>query len=469
MSLLLDALKKAAQEKLEKQARERSDFAPAGIPGQPPVQPDTAGRPSAEETPLTVDLTDLDEESGRLNTGQRSGVLANELEFFLDEAATDRYRPGNRQADEAGELSLEPLAEPDESLTGEFRDYDAAAGVFMSKSPPGQRRPLWMIPAILGVAALLILGGWLVYRYLLEPDGRNEPLAPPPVSDAAPGPAAPPQEPRLEIAQEDYSALFGERIADDFESDLKPAAPPPEAAAPSGAEPVREAGPASARQAGKPPAEPAVPGRTRLSIQPSDSRGEPLYQVLMRGYNAYQRGDLGTAEIAYRQALGRAPRNRDALRGLAAVHQLRGDYSAARRYYEKLLELDPRDAAALAGLTALEQAGGGAAPDAQLTALKKLLAEKPDSPHLHFTLGNLYASHRRWPEAQQAYFQAYRLADDNADYAFNLAVSLDRLGQRPAALKFYRRALALSEEHSARFDPAAALRRIEALQDGETG
>ena len=46
----------------------------------------------------------------------------------------------------------------------------------------------------------------------------------------------------------------------------------------------------------------------------------------------------------------------------------------------------------------------------------------------------------------------------NADFAYNLAVSLDQLRQPKLALEYYRRALALAETRGARFDLAAPRR-----------
>ena len=64
---------------------------------------------------------------------------------------------------------------------------------------------------------------------------------------------------------------------------------------------------------------------------------------------------------------------------------------------------------------------------------------------LHFTLGNQLAQQGRWAEAQQEYFKAFAAEPDNADFAYNLAVSLDHLRQPRLALEYYRRALALAE------------------------
>jgi Flp pilus assembly protein TadD len=82
---------------------------------------------------------------------------------------------------------------------------------------------------------------------------------------------------------------------------------------------------------------------------------------------------------------------------------------------------------------------------------------------LHFALGNYYAQQARWGEAQQAYFNAYKLEPDNTELAFNLAVSLDRLGQRKLAAQYYQRALQLDPEHHADFDNAKISKRIDEL------
>ena len=51
-------------------------------------------------------------------------------------------------------------------------------------------------------------------------------------------------------------------------------------------------------------------------------------------------------------------------------------------------------------------------------------------------------------------------AAGSGDIAYNLAVSLDHLGQSRVAAGFYRRALEAARGRTAQFDPAAAARRI---------
>jgi len=123
-----------------------------------------------------------------------------------------------------------------------------------------------------------------------------------------------------------------------------------------------------------------------------------------------------------------------------------------------VLALDPRNAAANAGMSALS-----ADDDYNESRLKILLREQGNSEVLHFALGNLYAGQSRWGEAQHAYFNAYALESGNAEFAFNLAVSLDHLGQKKLAAQHYRRAMQLDPSHGAGFDHAQISQRAQEL------
>ena len=121
----------------------------------------------------------------------------------------------------------------------------------------------------------------------------------------------------------------------------------------------------------------------------------------------------------------------------------------AQGHYGRALEIDPRNATALAGLAAVSQFSRAEGAESQLRAD---LAVNPGSAGLHFTLGNLFASQSRWGEAQAEYFEAFRIDAANADYAFNLAVSLDHMRQPKLAAEYYARALdaARSQSHTVR-------------------
>lgn len=178
---------------------------------------------------------------------------------------------------------------------------------------------------------------------------------------------------------------------------------------------------------------------------------------LTRAYEALQAGDSAQAKALYAQVLDADPRNIDALLGLGAIASKEGRVEEAVTYYQRVMELEPRNAYAQAGLIAIM---GGADPAASETRLRQLIAREP-SAFLYFTLGNLYADQGQWPGAQQAYFQAYQSQPDNPDYAFNLAVGLEHLGQIRQALDYYRKALDLSfRKGRANFDQNLVIQRV---------
>ncbi|MDO8812646.1 MAG: tetratricopeptide repeat protein [Gallionella sp.] len=184
--------------------------------------------------------------------------------------------------------------------------------------------------------------------------------------------------------------------------------------------------------------------------------------LLDNAYLAYRNGDLGAAQQLYRKMLGRDARNTDALLGLAVIAQQRGEDMLASQYYSRVLALDPRNALANAGMSVLTEGDGNE------DRLEALLDEQKDSAILHFALGNRYAEQLRWVDAQQTYFNAYTLEPGNAEFAFNLAVSLDHLGQNKLAAQYYQRALHLDQtgsdrERGLKFDHAQTEQRVREL------
>jgi Flp pilus assembly protein TadD len=186
---------------------------------------------------------------------------------------------------------------------------------------------------------------------------------------------------------------------------------------------------------------------------------DDITPALLDAWQAYQRGDYVTAAQGYRQVLGKDAHNRDALLGMAATAQQQGQDEASQRYYRQMLVLDPRDPVAHAALSVYLPGDAG---DTE-SRLKQLLAGEPRSGALHFALGNLYAEQSGWGDAQQYYFNAYSLEPTNAQFAFNLAVSLDHLGQRKLAAQHYQQALQLDVSGNSGFDRAQAQQRLNEL------
>jgi tetratricopeptide (TPR) repeat protein len=203
---------------------------------------------------------------------------------------------------------------------------------------------------------------------------------------------------------------------------------------------------------------PAAPSEATASVTRLPAQVHPRVET---GYAAYLAGDLAAARGEYQQALREEAANRDALLGLAAIDVRAGRYESAEALYLRVLQVDPRDAQAQAALIALRS--GRSDPLATESRVKTLLAADPSAHALNFALGNQLAQQNRWAEAQQEYFKAYTAEPDNADFAYNVAVSLDHLRQPRQALDYYQRAIGLSEKRGASFDLAAARLRAAEL------
>ena len=204
--------------------------------------------------------------------------------------------------------------------------------------------------------------------------------------------------------------------------------------------------------------------QTRATANPKDpalqlKKGQtPSHQLIDQAFDALNADRLDDAQRNYQRALRDDPHNTDVLLGLASIALRRGQAEVAQAHFIKILELDPNEASAQAGLASLRSQNE---PDQTESRLKIALSSQPESAPLHFALGNLYARQQRWSEAQQAYFKAYANGNDNPDYLFNLAVSLDHLHQNKLAAQYYQMALTASAASNGfAFDKEQTKRRI---------
>jgi len=255
------------------------------------------------------------------------------------------------------------------------------------------------------------------------------------------------------------NALSPDKSSQSSEAATQANAPPPDA--PAIKEPISigtlpTAQSAIVTEASEPVAESTSIGLK--SVQKTENRKASLQ--LRTAYQAFQRGNDSTAQRIYQQIYHQQPTNRDALLGLAALAIRQGQIQQAVHYYQEILRLYPQDGHAQAGLISLQ---GQLATPSNERQLKALLEQSPNADYLHFSLGNLYASQNRWHEAQQAFFQAYHHAQNQADYAYNLAVSLEHIDQPGPALQYYQRAAQLASTQVISFDRARLQQRVQQL------
>ena len=216
-----------------------------------------------------------------------------------------------------------------------------------------------------------------------------------------------------------------------------------------------------------------VTAKTELPPLPDEINVEPSAIAITRSrsvdvndklvnsaYALYVAGNYNEAGSEYRKVLDKLPENRDALLGLAAIAFRKGDIQDAYEKYLEVIKYYPRDVAARSALVSMQ---GGADPVKSESLVKVMLQDDPGAAFLYFTLGNIYAKQARWAEAQQAFFEAYRIQSSNPDYAYNLAVSLDQIGQTKTALDYYHKALELAGISQAGFNTASVMTRINSL------
>ena len=426
MSLLMDALRKAEQAKrggrLDASA-ELGDLPalPTSAPAPPdemaaaapPPPADAGGMPAAAAPTVLPDLP------------AKLEVL--DSQFTADapaDPARDANAPTRRRTDSIRPEFLKPGPAP----AADAAERKAAQNTFAAKQPARRDDHATVIG---GALVLLAVGAIGIYFWLqLKP----APSATTPTMTAMPPrPAAEPSAAMADAAQ---------------------ASPGPALAVPETPRPAPAQRPAAIR----PQSAPAADLESPIRITRSHPTVNP---ALADAYAAFQAGRLAQARTAYEDLLRTDANNADALRGAAAVALREGREADARNYYQHLIEADPKDAIAQAGLAGLDAHGD---PIAGESRLKTALAGQPDSPALHFALGNLYARQGRWGDAQQAYFDAVTGEGDNPDYLFNLAVSLDQLHQAKPAAQYYRQALTAAAARPAAFDTTRAAARLRALQ-----
>ena len=425
MSLLLDALKRAEQEKLAKAGERAANDPPPAI----------APAPSAT-----------------------------------------RREPANNS------LELQPLPGSAPAHAGAAAKPSGAAtaqAVFQAKAaaaPPSASRKatlLWVGGAVILLIALGIAGYIWYSVSALQPritTLRPRPApTPPPASGVTSGP-------RLETLVPGANAPNTSSPSPAVESTATPAtrtqpaasttstvttAPstsgsaPPAAngAAPRSEDPARGKAELASRLVREPQ------GAPQLRLTPAEPPRVPV--AILAGYDALRAGDLPAARRGYTTAIAAEPASVDAHLGLATVEARVGNVSAAASHYRRVLDLDPRNATALAGLASMADLSQ---PESVEEQLRADLARYPQSAALHFALGNLYASRGRWEEAQSAFFESLRLQPSSADTLYNLAVAMDHMKQARLASEYYARALDAAKMQAAQFDPASVARRISELK-----
>lgn len=464
MSLLMDALKKAERAKRQGLQTELapapepepqtalaleplgdvrpSKSAPAPVAeGSPPSAPETAHGPSRLEE---LDAQFLAEVKTAAATRPKPQAAAPGQSTPPDPVAPAPMS--------AGTAPLKPR--PAQARPTDPEGQSAAQNLFAAKQPEAPpRKTFAMVVSALTVLAVCGIGGYFWWQLRPKSTLVASRAPPPPATPAAmPPPAVTP--PLAAVSPAPTSAATtGTPLTS------RPGAPQASATAneEDDAKPAPTTSRVQPRREQPGTASPAKP-ESPIRVTKAPLRVNP---DLTRGFDAFNRGDLPTAQADYERALQADPRNTDALHGLAAVAVRQNRLDQAEQLYRKIVEADPQDTTAASALINLRRQSD---PNAAESRLKTLAADQPDLAAPHFSLGNLYARQGRWNDAQQSYFRAHNAEPDNPDIMFNLAVSLEHLRQNKLAARYYGQAIAAAETRPTGFDQAQAAARLRAIQ-----
>ena len=448
MSLLMDALKRAEEAK-----RVRPDgTAPAG---SSPVGGELSLTPVDAPPPATPGpLPDL-------------AAMQDSLDEQLQATAEEHSRPQAAKPARSAAPPPHPVVDVTAAQRATAQSVFTASGASTAPATPAAGASRTRVFIILGVGLLAMLGvGAYFYWQLQAISGGGtrvlspvanapRPMTPPhPVSQPVAAPGAP------SAPTKDATPVTAPKPSVTPTPAEK--APTPTARARKITPPTGADSPASAAESA--PAKPAASRAGARDAPPVSIERHTRESPIAAAHTAMQSGDLNAARHNYEQTLRVDRKNADAMVGLAAIAQREGDPARARRLLQQAVEVDPRHPAANAALVEMQSDADPIAAENRLKSLANSLNSDPAAAHpLHFALGNLQASQRRWGEAQQSYFRAHTGDPDHPDYLYNLAISLDQLGKGPLARQNYEKALQAAQKRPAAFDRARVEKRVAEL------
>jgi len=462
MSLLLDALKKAAD---DKQKASQGDSTEPVSSVVAPSEPDTTANVTAETavTSSTVDLQQGEVEPASQMTDEKTGEESPEItaeiieELTLDVIETNTVESSEAAAaiEKAGDAHSETdeLTLEQDSNAASYTVSDEALSMLIYKTNRDvkQSKRLVTISVLLVSLVILISGG--IYYYMdiqaeiaiLE---RKHQIAMMSMASKT-------NKEKTPEKSEIIRNLVGESGLDDKVQYAKK-----HMAKGKNSQQIRHR-PAAGRDAT------ALKNNNKTSAAASavsfqkTNKADPVAEKLEEAWAAYEAAQYDRAKTLYKDVLIIEENNRDALLGLGAIAVVEKDNVAARNTYILLLQQDPRDPIAIAAIASLRNSEVSTEADEKY--LLNMLQRNPDDAHLNFALGNIYAQQNKWKPAQQSYFNAWQRDNENADYIFNLAVSMDQLGKRKQAADLYRDCLSKSGDGQVVFSREAVQKRITEL------
>lgn len=447
MSLLLDALKKAAEDKQK--------VSQTGLPE--PAAADDIPFEASQATDLTNDSDKITSAAGETAVSEATE------EFTLDAIESDITETGeefavaedrapaskeNEFRDETKQVTTEQKGDRKDSNAAAYTVSDEALSMLISKTNREVKLSKRLVLASVLLASLVVLVSGGVYYYLdmqaeianLE---RKHKIAMQSMRSKTSNENTPE---KSEIIRK----LTGESDLDDKVQYAKQ-----HMVKEKSSQNVKPQSAAALKDKSK-----TATASSAVSFQKTKTT-DPVTEKLEAAWAAYDAAEYNQAKKLYKDVLNSEGNNRDALLGLGAIAVIERNDAVARSVYSLLLKQDPRDPIAITALASLRN--NQTATDADERYLLNMLQNSPDDTHLNFALGNIYAQQNKWKLAQQSYFNAWQHDNENADYVFNLAVSMDQLGKQKQAIDLYRDCLRKAGNKQVSFARETVQKRITEL------
>ena len=182
--------------------------------------------------------------------------------------------------------------------------------------------------------------------------------------------------------------------------------------------------------------------------------GEVLHKMAV---DHHMRGDLVSAEKAYREAIKAGYMHPDVFSNLGVIGQYSGRPEEAILLYEKAIKLNPKSPNAYSNLGSIYKDLGQL--DQALASTLKSPELKPENPTAHTNLGGIYKELGQLDQALAATLKSLELKPDNPVAHMNLGWIYKELGQLDHALASTLKSLEIKS------DPPVALTNLKVLID----
>ena len=168
--------------------------------------------------------------------------------------------------------------------------------------------------------------------------------------------------------------------------------------------------------------------------------------LMAKGLQNHQQGNLKDAESCYRETLRIDPNNVNANNLLGVIYLQVQRYDVAIPLFQKAIEIKPDFSEAYYNMGSSLQTIGSL--DDAVKCYHKVIEIKPDYAEAHNNLGNTLQALGRLDDALSCFYKAIEIKPDYAEMHYNLGSTLQALGRLDEALPCFHRAIEIKPDYA---------------------